>query len=94
MMFRQFHFELSIDFELSVLQLVFHTFCNDLSKKGTYSSKEEAAARELYFKIMRNSCEVERNFSVPFDEKKETPQTVSPGNETPGNRTRDNLIKS
>lgn len=73
MMFRQFHFELSTDFELSVLQLVFHTFCNDLSAKGTYSGNEEAAARELYFKIMRNSCEVERDFKVPFDKKKEIP---------------------
>ncbi len=72
MMFRQFHFELSKEFELSVLQLVFHSFCNDLSAKGTYSSKEEAAARELYFKIMRNSCEVERSFSAPFDDNKKT----------------------
>lgn len=69
MLFRQIHVDLSSDFELPLLQLVFHTFCNNLAENGNYATKEEAAVRELYFKIMRNSCEVERSFSAPFNSK-------------------------
>lgn len=69
MIFWQFHFELLTDFEVPLLQVIFHTYCNQLD---TENSDAAIAARELYFKIMQNSCEIERFFSTPFDENKKT----------------------
>lgn len=69
MMFRQFHFELSTDFEVPLLQVIFHTYCNQLAAER---NSDAAAARELFFKVMQNSCEIERSFSTPFDDNKKT----------------------